>query len=200
MTGDLADIEHTGFDLREALGWDLAWIAEHADAVAVLPGWEDSKGAKAEVATAHALGIPVIPVAAFTPGQSVLPLAQSVPTEPAPSGEVRVTSATGGQKGRKPARYDLIPTVPLDLLARLYGRGAEKYDDHNWAKGYNWSLSFAAMQRHVWAFWAGEDVDEEMGLPHTVCAAFHLFALTHFLSHERYAGFDDRWGTQEGCI
>jgi hypothetical protein len=50
--------EH-GFNLRVALGDDLAWICTHADAVALLPGWETSKGARAEAATAIALGLKV---------------------------------------------------------------------------------------------------------------------------------------------
>lgn len=53
---DVAASQH-GFSLREALGADLAWICAEADAVALLPGWENSKGATAERATAHALGI-----------------------------------------------------------------------------------------------------------------------------------------------
>jgi nucleoside 2-deoxyribosyltransferase len=45
--------------LRKLLGADLAWLCANADAVAVLPGWQESLGASAEVATAFALGIPV---------------------------------------------------------------------------------------------------------------------------------------------
>jgi len=59
-TGDLADAEARGFSLRRALAADTAWICEHADAIALLPGWMDSKGAKAELALAQALGLEVI--------------------------------------------------------------------------------------------------------------------------------------------
>ena len=48
--------EH-GFDLRTALKQDLSWICDHAEGIALLPGWEKSKGARAEVALAEALGI-----------------------------------------------------------------------------------------------------------------------------------------------
>ena len=189
-TGDLEDIKHTGFSLRDALGYDVAWIAKHADAVAVLPGWEKSQGARAEVALAHALGIPVHPVEAVTGPELPHDSHTVAPVRPE---EVRVTSTTGGEKGSKPARYDLLPAVPLEMLARLYGRGAEKYAPHNWSKGYDWSLSFAALQRHAWAFWSGEDTDPEMGLPHMTAVAFHAFALVHFATHDRYAAFDDRY-------
>src|SRR5690625_7397406 len=64
-------------------------------------------------------------------------------------GEVRVTSDTGGQKGSKKARFDLIPVVPLWEVAEVYGKGAEKYEDRNWERGYDWSLSFAALRRHA---------------------------------------------------
>ena len=49
-----------GFSIREALGADTAWICAHAECVALLPGWENSKGANAEKALAEALGLQVI--------------------------------------------------------------------------------------------------------------------------------------------
>ena len=54
--------EH-GFDLRTALHDDLVFITKHADAIALLPGWENSKGTQAELATAHAIGLIVFEIA-----------------------------------------------------------------------------------------------------------------------------------------
>jgi hypothetical protein len=54
-----AELEH-GLTLRDCLADDLIWICRNATAVVVLPGWEGSKGAQAEVHTARALGIPVL--------------------------------------------------------------------------------------------------------------------------------------------
>lgn len=89
-------------------------------------------------------------------------------------------SSTGGQKAGNDERYDLIPADPLRLLARHYGVGAKKYDDDNWRKGYDWRLSFAALNRHLWQFWAGEDVDPETGTPHMIAVAWHGFTLAEF--------------------
>lgn len=61
LTGDeeKAAREH-GFDKRNALAEDTWWICQHAEAIALLPGWEDSMGAAAEAALARALGLLVI--------------------------------------------------------------------------------------------------------------------------------------------
>lgn len=56
-------------------------------------------------------------------------------------------------------RFDLIPVGPLTELATHFGRGATKYDAHQWRVGYEWSKSYSAIQRHSTAFWAGYDYD-----------------------------------------
>lgn len=106
------------------------------------------------------------------------------------TGEIRVTSETGGQKGRKPQRMDLLPPEALLSLSEVYGMGAEKYDDHNYLKGYDWSLSFGALLRHVMAAEKGEWLDAESGLPHVMHAAWHCFTL--FLFEKHGIGTDDR--------
>jgi hypothetical protein len=100
-------------------------------------------------------------------------------------------SSTGGHKQVKPERHSLIPTYPLAEVARVYEYGSRKYADHNWRKGYEWSKSYDALQRHIQAFWGGEDYDIESGLPHVAHAVFHLFALLQGM--EDHPEFDDRY-------
>lgn len=108
--------------------------------------------------------------------------------------ETRTTSSTGGEKGVKDARYDLIPVQALEQLAIHYGVGARKYDDNQWRKGYEWSKSYAALQRHATQFWNGEDFDEETGSNHMAAVAWHAFTLlTFFYEHP---DFDDRYKGQ----
>jgi len=108
--------------------------------------------------------------------------------------EVRVTNTTtGGQKGSKIARYDLIPWAQMQEVAKLYGKGAEKYDDHNWRKGFNWSLSEASLMRHYTAFMEGESIDdgpEGTGCHHLASVVWHALTLMYFEQH--YPELDDR--------
>ena len=105
--------------------------------------------------------------------------------------EVRVKDPdTGGEKGSKPQRMDLLPWDTLMKVSEHYHYGASKYEDRNWERGYKWSLSFAALQRHLAAFWQGEDVDEESGSHHMAAACFHALALFTYV--ERGLGTDDR--------
>jgi hypothetical protein len=107
------------------------------------------------------------------------------------SPEVRVKNAkTGGEKCSKLERYDLIPVEPLREVARVFGKGATKYWDRNWEKGYDWSLSYASLQRHVNAFWSGEDIDPSSKCHHLAHAVFHCMALMEW--DYTHPGLDDR--------
>lgn len=103
---------------------------------------------------------------------------------------IAIDPETGGMKGRKLERYDLIAVWPLRMLARVYEHGTHKYADRNWEVGYPWSWSYAACQRHLNAFWGGEWLDSDSGLPHLAHAAWHCITMMTFL--RRGIGTDDR--------
>jgi len=109
-----------------------------------------------------------------------------------PPREIIVTDPnTGGQKASKPSQLGFIDPLALMELGNVAGMGAEKYEKYNYLRGYDWSLSMNAMQRHVLQFWAGEDRDEESGCLHTAHAAWHGLALVSFSL--RNLGTDDRF-------
>ena len=78
------------------------------------------------------------------------------------------------------ARFDLMPSGPLFELAMIYTVGAVKYAPRNWEKGMDWGRVFAAVQRHLWAWSGGEEVDPEDGLSHLAHAAWGLFTLMEY--------------------
>lgn len=106
-------------------------------------------------------------------------------------GEVRTTSATGGQKGTKPQELAWIDPQSIMQVAEVAEMGKAKYGDHNYRKGYEWSKCYNAMQRHLHAFWGGEDTDEESGLPHLAHASWHCLALLTFM--REHPEYDDRY-------
>lgn len=97
---------------------------------------------------------------------------------------------TGGRKEQTRFRMDLLPWDVIWEDAKLYAVGAQKYEERNWERGYQWSLSFAALIRHALKFWLGESIDPESGCHHLAAVRFHAAALMRF--ERKYPGLDDR--------
>ena len=92
-------------------------------------------------------------------------------------------SPSGAPDGRKfdgeKLRYDLIPPQAQQAMVEVLTFGAQKYAPDNWqlvpeAK----RRYFAALERHVWAWKMGEQVDPESGihhLAHAMCCLAFLY-------------------------
>jgi hypothetical protein len=88
-------------------------------------------------------------------------------------------------------RYDLLPPVALEQLARVYMYGVAKYGvEHGWRGGFHWCRIYNATIRHLQAWLQGEEQDSESGLPHTMHAAWNCFTLYEL--GRTGAGKDDR--------
>jgi len=89
----------------------------------------------------------------------------------------------------------LIPPAFIEDLAAVLQHGAKKYAPNNWMKGMSWETVMSAVQRHIQAWRAGEDLDPESKLSHLMHAACGLMFL-HWYStgpHKAdYGKFDDR--------
>lgn len=75
-------------------------------------------------------------------------------------------SQQGTKFDQEKPRYDLIPRSTLHAAATVLTFGAKKYAARNWEKGIAWGRVFAALMRHMWAWWSGECKDPETGYSH----------------------------------
>lgn len=88
------------------------------------------------------------------------------------------------------SRVDLIPAAAIEAAGRVFANGAGKYADRNWENGMAWGRQYASLQRHLLAFWRGEDYDAESGEPHLAHALTRLMMLYAMWLNDR--GTDDR--------
>lgn len=188
----------------EAIKKDLEAI-DWAEGIYLLPGWSKSLGAGIERDHAIVTGKEIIydPEAELPenhkqlirPPKIEFNRNQAYNVKWNPEGgddEVRIVDpVTGGAKGSKLAQLGALDPYALMDVAKVAGFGSTKYERYNFAKGYRWSLSFDAMQRHLLAFWGGEDMDPESNLPHLAHGSWHGLALLTFAS--RKLGTDDRF-------
>ena len=93
-------------------------------------------------------------------------------------------------------RVDLVPTEAINALADILTEGSVKYGEHNWRHGMDWSRVYGAAQRHMLAFWGGDDIDEESGMPHLWHALTNMAFLVSYQAMR--VGRDDRWKKGEG--
>lgn len=101
-----------------------------------------------------------------------------------------IDDAEGRKDDGGKARYDLIPPEIEEAIAKGLAFGAAKYGERNWEKGMNWGRPFAALRRHMAAWWCGEANDPETGMSHLHHAACNIAFLIAF--EQRKIGTDDR--------
>lgn len=90
------------------------------------------------------------------------------------------------------ARVDLIPPAVLLSLGEHYAKGAVKYAPRDWEKGIKFGRVYAALLRHLFLWFIGNDTDED-GFNHLDAVVWNAVALKHYsLNPSKYAEFDDR--------
>lgn len=75
-------------------------------------------------------------------------------------------------------RYSLLPKETLDEVVKVLEFGSRKYAEDNWQKvPQARTRYYDAMNRHIQAWWNGEETDKETGcshLAHAVCCSMFL--------------------------
>jgi len=89
-------------------------------------------------------------------------------------------------------RYDLLPPDALEELVGIYTMGAKKYGDRNWESGISYGRVYGAIMRHLWAWWRGQENDDESGCSHLAHAAWGCFALIAYQQRGLEKQLDDR--------
>lgn len=86
-------------------------------------------------------------------------------------------------------RWDLLPTDSVRLIVKVLNFGAVKYSDRNWEKGMKYGRLYGALQRHLTAWWEGEDSDPETGISHLA----HVGCCVLFLLAYEIRGLGSKW-------
>jgi predicted HAD superfamily Cof-like phosphohydrolase len=91
------------------------------------------------------------------------------------------------------APIHLVPQQAIAEMAWIFQYGAQKYGEWNWLESEGTPSKgrvFSSILRHLYAWWLGEDHDEESGLHHLAHAASQLLILITYTL--RGMGDDDR--------
>lgn len=101
-----------------------------------------------------------------------------------------VWPAEGRKDDQGKPRMDLLPPELMVAVAHVLTFGAAKYSERNWEKGMAWGRPYAALWRHMLAWWEGEECDPETGMSHLWHAGCCIAFLIAF--EQRGIGTDDR--------
>jgi hypothetical protein len=118
------------------------------------------------------------------PSNATQPTVSSSTAAWEPNGEARKSI----ESASKP-RLELVPWAAVTEIAEVLTFGAERYDANNWCRGARWGRYFAALCRHIFAWWSGEERDPETGKSHLAHAGCCLFFL---MEYQR-----NNWGTDD---
>jgi len=89
---------------------------------------------------------------------------------------------TGTKNDSGKLRMDLIPPEAMIALAEVLSMGANKYADHNWRKGIEYSRVLGALERHLADWKMGNRFDDESKLNHM---AHVLCNVVFLMTYER---------------
>jgi hypothetical protein len=91
---------------------------------------------------------------------------------------------------------ELLSSEALTQIAKVMGKGAEKYGAQNWRNGLEWSRVIGAALRHLTSFNNGEDLDPETGLSHLAHAGCCVMFLLEYI--KTHPELDDRYRPNSG--
>ena len=84
---------------------------------------------------------------------------------------------TGARYNSGKAEYSQIPLHLLEGAAKVFMYGEKKYAKFNWMKGMNWSVPYDCLMRHMFAWYRGEEADQESLESHLDHAIANLLML-----------------------
>lgn len=96
-----------------------------------------------------------------------------------------VVSSVGNKDDAGKPRYSLVPADAMAQFVDVLTFGAKKYGDHNWQQVPNLQdRYYDALQRHLTAYRAGDELDDESGLHHLA----HAMCCVAFMMQDNIAG------------
>jgi len=94
--------------------------------------------------------------------------------------EMLAKAPPSGKKDSGKIRPELVDPAFIMGVAAVATMGAAKYSAGGWMGGMDYSRLYGAAQRHLMAWWSGQEEDEESGLCHLYHAAWSLMALAAY--------------------